>query len=169
MTRGPLVLAAQRRAGDDVGVIGAAVVADEEAFVVVWPSRRVDGRVSLHALVHREVPDVVLVDLERAFRLERHRVKLARGGEGRVDQRLRHPVAGQVEEADRLAGASHLARRALERPRLRAKRRSDVDQGDRLRRLVKLPSQFGLICKVIRDKVSTVAFQSVEEIAGVLG
>src|SRR2546426_11191526 len=36
----------------------------------------------------------------------------------------------------RLAGASHLARRALERPRLRAKRRSDVDQGDRLRRLV---------------------------------
>ena len=68
-------------------------------------------------------------------------MKLARRRERGVDQRLRHPVAGQVEEPDGLAGASDLLRHGLERPRLRAERGSGVDQGNRLGRLDVLDRQ----------------------------
>ena len=132
----PLVPPAERRARDDVRMVGAAIVADEEALVEVRPGRLVDGRVPLHALVHRQVPDVVLVDLQRALQLERRRVELARGREGVVDHPLRDAVAGQVEEADGLAGAPDLDRHGLQRTRLPSERGPDVDQGDGLRRRV---------------------------------
>src|SRR5256886_8347328 len=90
-----LPISTQRRAGEGVGMVGAAVVADEEALVEVRPGRLVNRRVPLHALVHRQVADVVLVDLERELFLQGDRVELARGVEGGVDERLRHRVAGQ--------------------------------------------------------------------------
>ena len=62
---GPLVSASERASGHDVRMVSAPVVADEEALVVVGPGRLVDRRGPLHALIHRQVADVVLVDLER--------------------------------------------------------------------------------------------------------
>src|SRR4030095_1832627 len=124
----------QRRARGDVRMVGGPVVADEEALVEVRPRRLVDGRMPLHALVHRHVADVVLVDLQRALLLERRRVELARGREGAVDHGLRHAMTGQIEEADGLARAPDLERHGVHRSRRPAGRGPDVDQGDRLRR-----------------------------------
>ena len=92
-----------------VGMVGAAVVADEEALVLVRPGRLVHRRGALHRGVHRQVADIVLVELQPQLFLERQRVKPARGGEGaRRSASLRHAVAGAVEEADILAGMPDL-------------------------------------------------------------
>ena len=63
-------------------------------------------------------------------------MELARGGEGVIDHRLGHAVAGQIEEADGLAGAPDFERHRLQRTRLPAERGPDVDQGNGLRRRV---------------------------------
>ena len=91
-------------------MIGTAVVADEEALVEIRARGLVHGGGALDALVRGEVADIVLVELEpKPIRL-RKRVQLAGGGEGRVHHRVGDAVAGQVEEADGLAGVLDLAR-----------------------------------------------------------
>ena len=76
--------------------------------------------------------------------LERQRVELARGREGGVDHRLRHAVAGQVEEADVLAGVPHLRRDGLESAGLAAEGGREVDHRDRPRRLLDAPHRHRL-------------------------
>ena len=110
----PLVAAAQRQARDHVGMVGAAIVADEEALVEIRARGLVHGGGALDALVRREVADIVLVYRQAPLVVHRHGVELARGLEGRVDDLLRHAVAGEVEEADLLARAPHLRGHGLE-------------------------------------------------------
>ena len=69
--RRPLVGAAQRRAGDDVGVFRRAVVADKKAFVLVGPCCLVDRRGTLHRSIDWQVADVVFVQLHSELLLER--------------------------------------------------------------------------------------------------
>jgi hypothetical protein len=116
-------------------MVRAAIVADEEALVVVRARGLVHGGGALHALVHGQVADVVLVDAQRPLVVERHRVEFARGLERRVDHVRAHAVAGNVEEADLLAGPADLGCDALAAAGLAAKGGADVDHGNRLRRL----------------------------------
>ena len=125
-------------------MLGAAVVADEEALVVVRPRGLVDLRGPLDALVHRKVADVVLIDPQRPLLDGGHRVELPRGGERGVDDRLRHAVPRDVKEAHLLACASHLGRDIIQSARLATKRRADVDDGDRPRDLFEIPHRHRL-------------------------
>src|SRR5262245_14981007 len=59
--------------------MGAAVVADEEALVVVGTGGPVHVRGGLHALVYRQVADVGLVQLQSQLLGQGQRVELARG------------------------------------------------------------------------------------------
>jgi hypothetical protein len=124
-------------------MIGVPLVADEEALVVVGPRRLVDRRGALHALVHRQVADVVLVELQPHLVRERQRVEFARGRERGVDHRLRHAVAGHVEEADLLARAPDLRRRGIESAGLSPEGGPEVDDGNRPRRLLDAPDRHG--------------------------
>ena len=72
----------------------------------------------------------------RSFSSSGMRVELARGREGPVDHRLRHPVAGQVEEADLLARVPHLAATASSPPGSPPERGPEVDDRDGPRRLL---------------------------------
>ena len=129
--------------GDHVGVVGAAVVADEKALVLVRAGRLVDGRGALHRGVDRQVADIVLVEPELEFFLQRQRVKAARGGEGAVDQRLGHAVPGGVEEPDILAGIADIRREAAERAGLAGEERTEIDDRDlRRRRFRVLDAEF---------------------------
>jgi hypothetical protein len=103
----------------------------------------VNRRSALQALVHGQVADVVLVDLEPQLVFDRHRVELARGLEGGVDNRLGHAVTGHVEEADLLAGMPQLRRGGVEAAGLPAECRSEVDHGDRPRGLLDAPDRHG--------------------------
>ena len=112
----PLVAPAQRFAGDHVGMVGAAVVADEKALVLVRPCRLVHGRGALHRGVDRQIADIVLVEPELQLFLERQRVKAARGGKGALDQLFRHAVVGRIEKPDILARMADLRRQAASAP-----------------------------------------------------
>src|SRR4030095_811242 len=121
-----------------------AVVADEEALVVVGPGGFVHGGGALHALVGGEIADVVLVELEPHLLVEGHGVELARGREGGVDDGRGHPMAVQIEEAHVLARVPDLPGHRLKGSRLAAKGAGDVDDGDGLRRLLEAPHRPGL-------------------------
>ncbi len=142
--RRPLVGAAQWRAGHDVGVVSASLVADEEALVEVGAGGLVHRGGALDALVHRQVADVVLVELEGQLVGQRQGVELARGREGAVDQRLGHTVAGDVEEADLLARAPDLSGDGFEPAGRATKRRRHVDHRDRPARLLQVLHRHGL-------------------------
>jgi len=106
-------------------------VADEEALVVVGTRGLVDGRGLLDRLVHRQVADIVLIELQAQLLRLRERVELARGGEGRVHHRVRDAVPGQVEEAHGLAGLLDLARDGLEARRVAGSERGgEIDDRD---------------------------------------
>ena len=140
----PLVAAAQRHAGAHVGVVGAPVVADEEALVEVRAGGLVDGGGALDALVRREVADVVLVDREAALVIHGHGVELARGAERGVDDLPRHPVAGEVEEAHLLARAPHLLGHGLEPAGVAPERGPEVDDRDGPRGRLEILHRHGL-------------------------
>jgi hypothetical protein len=134
-------------------MIGTAIVADEEALVVVGTGGLVDGRGLLDGLVHRQVADVALVELQAELLRLRQRVELARGGEGRVHHRVRDAVAGQVEEADGLAGALNLAGDGLEALRVAGSERGgEIDDRDVPRGLVDILHRQGL--EDVHDRVS---------------
>src|SRR5438034_541764 len=89
-------------------MVGRALVADEEALVEVGPRGLVHRGGALHALIHRQVADVAVVELQRQLLLERQRVELARGLERRLHDPRRHAVAREVEETDALARVADL-------------------------------------------------------------
>ena len=98
--RRPLVAAAQRRAGDHLGMVGAAVMADEKALVLVRPGRFVDGRGALHRGIDRQIADIVVVEPERQLLRQGQGMKPARGGKGALDQFVANAVVQRIEEAD---------------------------------------------------------------------
>src|SRR5438105_984680 len=114
-------------------MIGRALVADEEALVEVGPRGLVHRGGALHALIHRQVADVAVVELQRQLLLERQRVELARGLERRLHDPRRHAVAREVEEADALARVADLRGDRVQSGGLAAKRGAEVDHGDRAR------------------------------------
>ena len=114
-------------------------MADEEALVKVGPRVLVNRGRALHALVHRQIPDVVLVDLEPHLVFERHRVELARGLERVVDDVLGHAVTGHVEEADALAGVPDCRRNGGKSVPLVVEGRPEVDHRNRTRRFLDAP------------------------------
>ena len=83
-------------------VVGLAIVAQEERGVL---ARRPTGEL---ANLHRQVADIVLVDLDRELALHGQRMESGRLRERRVDQRLRDAVAEQVVEADLLERPAQL-------------------------------------------------------------
>ena len=91
-----------------------------------------------------EVADIVLVDREAPLVVERQRVELARGREGRVDDLLRHAVAGQVEEAHLLARAPDLRGHGLEPAGVPPERRPEVDDRDGPRGFLDVLHRHGL-------------------------
>ena len=101
---------AKRDAGQHVGMIRPAVVADEEALVLVRLGRLVHLRRGLHRGVHRHVADVVLVQLKFQLLLQRQRMESPRCRKCAVDDLLRHAMIPRVKETDVLAGVAHLLR-----------------------------------------------------------
>src|SRR5919201_3795991 len=116
-------------------MIGRALVTDDEALVEVGPRGLVHRGGALHALIHRQIADVVVVQLQRELFLERQRVEFARGLERRLHNPRRHAVAGEVEEADPLARVAHLRGDRVQSPGRPAKRGTEIDHGDRARDL----------------------------------
>ena len=68
----------------------------------------------MNAQGNRGPADVVLVGLERQFRVQRQRVEPARALERGVDARLRHAVVHDHEEADILLGVAKLGGESVE-------------------------------------------------------
>ena len=141
---GPLVAPAQRRARHHVGMPGTAVVADEEALVVVRARGLVHLGGALDGLVDGKIADVVLVDLERELFLERHGVELARSFEGGLHCRGGDAVAGEVEEAHALARLPHLGRHRVEAAGLAQKCGREVDHGNGPGRFLEILDRHGL-------------------------
>src|ERR1700745_4362741 len=114
-------------------MVGLAIVADEEALVVVGPRRLVNGGMPLDARVDREIPDIALVQAEPHLLFERHGVKFPRGLERGVDQIRRHAVPREVEEADTLARVLHLPCDLVDTAGLPGERGPEVDHRNRPR------------------------------------
>src|SRR5579883_573106 len=115
-------------------MVGAAVMADEEAFVAVRPGCLVHGRGALDRGVERQIADIVLVQPQLQLGFERQGVKPPRGGKGTLDHRFRHAVAGGIEKADLFAGAAGFGGGAREGAGLAGKIRCEIDDGDLCRR-----------------------------------
>src|ERR671936_382745 len=89
-------------------MVGRALVTDEEAFVEVGPRGLVHRGGALHALIHRQVADVVLVQRQRQLFLQRQRVEFAGCFERRLHDPRRHAMAREVKEANPFARVAHL-------------------------------------------------------------
>ncbi len=89
---------------------------------------------ALDAGIHRHVADVVPIDPQRQFLVERQGMKAGVLGEGAVDQGLRHAVIGDVEEADRLGDVAQLGRDVLERAGLAGPVVAEIEHRDAVER-----------------------------------
>ena len=126
----PLVAAAQRLAGDHVGMVAAAIVADEEAFIPVRAGRLVHGRGALDRGIDRQIADIVLVEPQLQLVGERQGMEPPRGGKGAIDHRLGHAMVQRIEEPDILAGVARRGGDAPERARLAGENRGEIDDRD---------------------------------------
>jgi hypothetical protein len=121
LATGPLVAAAQWQAGNDVGVVGAAIVADEKALILVRSCRLVHGRGALHRGVDRQIADIVVVELQFQLVGERQCVEPAGCGKGALDDLVGYAVVQRIEEADFGAGAPDLGGDPVQRTLFPAK------------------------------------------------
>src|SRR5712691_4068684 len=97
-----------------IAMVEAAIVTNEEAFVLVGAGRLVHRRGALDRGVDRQIADIVLVEPQLQLVGERQGMELPRGGKGAIDQRLGHAVVQRIKEPDILAGVARRGRDAPE-------------------------------------------------------
>jgi hypothetical protein len=135
---GPLILTTQRNAGEHVRMIRPTIMADKEALILVGLRRLVHLRCSLHRCVHRHVADIVLVQPKLQLLFERQRMETSRCGEAAIDDPLGHAMVEYIEEANVLAGVTHLLGQPLQRARFASEIWTIVDDRNLLGRFGKV-------------------------------
>src|SRR5262249_23759901 len=125
--RGPAVEPDQRFVVDDVGMVGSAVASDVEALAEIRFGVLVDRRMPHDLPAERQVPDVVLADLERELVLFGAGEESLGDGERVVDQMLRHAVMGDDEKPGVFAGSGNGTRQRRGRACLAGEIRADIE------------------------------------------
>jgi hypothetical protein len=105
----------------------------EEGFVEIGLGDGLHRRGAQGIAAHRQVADVVLVDPDLHFPVERLAMEPRGLAEGAADQRLGHAVIDDEVEADLGQRNAQLARRAFEGSRFPGEVGPQVDDGNGLR------------------------------------
>jgi hypothetical protein len=108
-------------------VVGSALAPHKEGLVEVALVVVVDLRGPHRIAAHRHVAVDVLVELQGELFLHRQIVEAPRLGKGLPDQRVRHVVPDDQEEADRRQRLRDLPRHPLARPRHALQEIGDMD------------------------------------------
>ena len=115
---GPLIGAPKTPARDDVGVVGGEVARDKERLAHVGLGDVRHDRGAQSVAHHRQIADIVLVELDSELLVEWPSVESGDLTVDRVHQRRGHAMINDRVEADLGQRMAQLGRGAVERPGL---------------------------------------------------
>ena len=108
-------------------MVGGQVAFDEKGLVQVGFVAGADVGMACGGGLHRQIADIVLINLEFEFLLDRLGMKARHLREYLVDLSLWYPVSGQEPESDVFVGAPQLQGAVRKRGRVTGQHAGDVD------------------------------------------